>query len=43
MNMIVVPNSKAAPRPFSLVFALVNIVILVSAIGLPAAYLAGAA
>lgn len=39
MNLVVVPNSKAAPRPFSLVFALINVVILILAIGLPAAYL----
>jgi len=40
MNLIVVPRSKAAPRPFSLSFALINIVILIVTIGLPAAYLA---
>jgi len=40
MNLIVVPSSKAAPRPFSAIFALVNVVILIVAIGLPAAYLA---
>ena len=40
MNMVVVPNSRAAPRPFSLSFALINVVILILAIGLPAAYLA---
>jgi uncharacterized membrane protein YagU involved in acid resistance len=40
MNLVVVPLSKAAPRPFSLTFALINIVILMVAIGLPAAFLA---
>ena len=40
MNLVVVPNSKAAPRPFSLTFALINVVILILAIGLPAAYMA---
>ncbi|HEY4111252.1 hypothetical protein [Puia sp.] len=40
MNLIVVPSSKAAPRPFSLGFAIVNWLILVVAIGLPAAYMA---
>lgn len=39
MNIIVVPNSRAAPRPFSLIFALVNVWILILTIGLPAAYL----
>jgi len=41
MNLVVVPNSRAAPRPFSWWFALINVVILILAIGLPAAYLAG--
>ena len=40
MNLGVLPLSKAAPRPFSWVFALINILILVVTIGLPAAYLA---
>ena len=40
MNLGVVPLSRAAPRPFSLVFALINIGILILAIGLPAAFLA---
>ena len=40
MNLIVVPFSRAAPRPFSWLFAVINMVILVGAIGLPAAYLA---
>jgi len=40
MNLVVVPNSRAMPRPFSPAFALINVVILVLAIGLPAAYLA---
>ncbi|MBN9382149.1 MAG: hypothetical protein J0H74_15380 [Chitinophagaceae bacterium] len=41
MNLVVVPNSRATPRPFSLSFALINVIILILAIGLPAAYLAG--
>ena len=40
MNQGVVPLSKAAPRPFSLLFAVVNMLILIVAIGLPTAYLA---
>jgi hypothetical protein len=40
MNLMVVPLSRAAPRPFSLWVALINILILMAAIGLPAAYLA---
>ena len=40
MNMVVLPLSKAAPRPFSPLMALVNIVILVIAIGLPCAFAA---
>jgi len=39
MNFIIVPASKAAPRPFSYLFALINILILIATIGLPAAYL----
>ena len=38
MNLGVVPLSKAAPRPFSVPFAVINVLILVVAIGLPAAY-----
>lgn len=38
MNLAVVRVSRAAPRPFSWTMALVNIVILMAAIGLPAAY-----
>lgn len=40
MNLVVLPLSKADPRPFSALFALVNIVILIIAIGLPCAYAA---
>jgi len=39
MNLGVVPFSRAAPRPFSFLFAVVNMLILVAAIGLPAAYM----
>lgn len=40
MNLVVVPRSKAAPRPFSWVFAVINWLILVVAIGMPTAYIA---
>ena len=40
MNLGVVPLSRAAPRPFSLFFAVVNMLILVATIGLPAGYMA---
>ncbi len=40
MNLVVLPLSKAVPRPFSLVFSLINIIILVVTIGLPCVYLA---
>ncbi|QMW02500.1 hypothetical protein [Spirosoma foliorum] len=40
MNLIVLPLSKAEPRPFVPLMALVNIVILILAIGLPCAYAA---
>ncbi len=40
MNLVVLPLSKAAPRPFSALFALINIFILIIAIGLPCAYAA---
>jgi len=40
MNLGVLPLSKASPRPFSWVFALINMLILMVAIGLPTAYLA---
>jgi hypothetical protein len=40
MNLGVLPLSRAAPRPFSWIFALINMLILVVTIGLPAAYLA---
>ncbi|MDO6432860.1 hypothetical protein Q4E93_19790 [Flavitalea sp. BT771] len=39
MNLIIVPYSKATPRPFSWLFVVINVVILIMAIGLPAAYL----
>jgi hypothetical protein len=39
MNLVIVPYSRAAPRPFSWLFAVVNMVILIGAIGVPAAYL----
>lgn len=38
MNLIILPLSKAEPRPFSPIMALVNIFILIIAIGLPCAY-----
>jgi len=38
MNLVVLPNSRATPRPFSWPFALINMAILIGAIGLPAAY-----
>ncbi|SEN03662.1 hypothetical protein SAMN05192574_102254 [Mucilaginibacter gossypiicola] len=40
MNLVVLPLSKAEPRPFSPIVALVNIFILIVAIGLPCAYAA---
>lgn len=40
MNLAVVPLSRAAKRPFSWTFAVVNALILIVCIGLPAAYLA---
>jgi hypothetical protein len=40
MNLIVLPFSRAVPRPFSLSFVIVNIVILMFTIGLPCAYAA---
>ncbi|SFO52295.1 hypothetical protein SAMN05428949_5559 [Chitinophaga sp. YR627] len=40
MNLVILPLSKAEPRPFSALFALVNIAILIIAIGLPCAYAA---
>lgn len=39
MNLVVLPLSRAKPRPFSLFFAVVNWLILVVTIGLPSAYL----
>lgn len=38
MNLVVLPMSKAEPRPWSAPLALVNIVILIIAIGWPCAY-----
>lgn len=38
MTLGVVPLSRAAKRPFSWTFALVNVLILIACIGLPAAY-----
>ena len=38
MNQVVVPLSKAAKRPFSWAFAVINMLILIVCIGLPAAY-----
>jgi hypothetical protein len=40
MNLVVLPLSRAARRPFSLSFVLVNMVILMVMIGLPCAYAA---
>jgi len=38
MNLVILPNSRATPRPFSWPFALINMAILIGAIGLPVAY-----
>jgi len=38
MNLVVLPLSKVQPRPFSPIAALINIVILILAIGVPCAY-----
>jgi hypothetical protein len=40
MNRVVLPLSRAVPRPFSLSFLLINMLILVIAIGLPCTYAA---
>lgn len=40
MNLVIVPLSKATPRPFSLPMIVINMIILIVAIGVPAAYLA---
>jgi len=40
MNLVVLPLSRAARRPASLSFILINMVILMIAIGLPSAYAA---
>lgn len=40
MNLVVVPLSRAVPRPLTFGFVAVNIVILIVAIGLPCAYAA---
>lgn len=42
MNLVVLPMSKAEPRPWSAPLALVNVVILIIAIGVPCAYAAQA-
>ena len=39
MNRIVVPLSRAQPRPFSWAMVFINMVILIVTIGIPAAYL----
>lgn len=38
MNLVILPLSKAEPRPFSPQMALINVIILILAIGLPCAY-----
>jgi len=38
MNLVVLPLSKAEPRPLTPLLALINIFILIIAIGLPCAY-----
>lgn len=40
MNLVVVPLSKAVPRPLTPAFVLVNMLILIVTIGLPCAYAA---
>jgi hypothetical protein len=40
MNLVVLPLSKVEPRPFSALIAIVNIFILIIAIGLPCAWVA---
>ncbi|MVM31367.1 hypothetical protein GO755_15085 [Spirosoma sp. HMF4905] len=40
MNLVILPLSKAEPRPFSPLMAMINIFILIIAIGLPCAYAA---
>src|SRR6185312_1741583 len=40
MNLVVVPLSKAVPRPLTFAFVTVNIAILIITIGLPCAYAA---
>lgn len=40
MNLVVLPLSRAVPRPFSLSFVVINILILMATIGLPCAYAA---
>jgi hypothetical protein len=40
MNLVVVPLSKATPRPLTFAFVLINMVILILTIGLPCAYAA---
>ena len=40
MNLVVLPLSRVKPRPFSVSFIVVNILILVVTIGLPCVYMA---
>jgi hypothetical protein len=40
MNLVVVPFSKAVPRPLTFAFVSINILILIVTIGLPCAYAA---
>ena len=40
MNLVILPLSKAEPRPFVPLMAIINILILILAIGLPCAYAA---
>ncbi len=40
MNLLVVPLSKATPRPLTFLFVAINILILIGTIGLPCAYAA---
>ncbi|HEV2480244.1 MAG TPA: hypothetical protein VGS79_11290 [Puia sp.] len=40
MNLVVVPLSRAVPRPLTFAFVLINILILIVTIGLPCAYAA---
>ncbi|WP_090156474.1 hypothetical protein [Dyadobacter soli] len=40
MNLVILPLSKAERRPFSLPLAIINMLILIIAIGIPCAYVA---